>query len=108
MTVLVGNNKFNPADSKKVSKNAFKGESKNVESKSVNRTYVRNSGKVSWSDVVSKNIFNDVKGEKRFNDKSTVNKLGSSSSDSSSSSNAKSSKLVKNNSSAESFVRAPV
>ena len=104
----VGINKFNPADSENVSKNAFKGKSKKVESKSENRTYVRNSVRVSWSDVVSKNMFIDEKGEKRSGDKCAVYDLGSSSSGSSSSNNADCEELVKNNSSTGSYVRTPV
>ena len=38
--LVVGINKSNPADSKKVSKDAIIGESKNVKSKGINRTYV--------------------------------------------------------------------
>ena len=91
-----------------MSKNAFKGKSKKVESKSENRTYVRNSGKVSWSDVVSKNIIIDEKGEKGSSDKCAVYDSSSSSSGSSSGSNAGCKDLVNNDFGTGSYVRAPV
>ena len=85
----------------------LKAKAKNVESKSVNRTYVRNSGKVSWSDVVSKNIIIDEKGEKGSSDKCAYDS-SSSSSGSSSGSNSDCKDLVNNDFGTGSYVRTPI